>query len=413
MSRLAGKLGALAERNFRVLFTSTTISAVGDAVSTIALAFAVLQISNSPIALGVVIAGRQVASASVTLAAGVWSDRLPRHLILTAAAVVQGAAQAATGTLVISGHATVPMVVALQVAYGLASGFVIPAAQGLIPHTISAARLQQANALLGLTRSSVGVIGPAIGGLLVALGSPGSALLVDAASFAAEALLLLRLRIPPRADVLERNPFFHELRLGWAEFRRQTWIWTTIVFFGISNFFFAAYFVLGPVVAKRDLGGAPAWATLVTAFGLGSIVGGVLALRIRPRRPLLTSCAAAAPIVLQPLGLALKLPVPVLAVLACASGVGIAVHLAFWFTVFQREVPAEARSRVSSYDALGSFVLMPLGSALAGPVAALIGISTTLYVISGVMTICLFIVVAQPSVRAMRAPTPVAAAAAA
>ena len=116
---------------------------------------------------------------------------------------------------------------------------------------------------------------------------------------------------------------------------------------------------------------------------------------------------------LQPLGLALKLPVPVLAVLACASGVGIAVHLAFWFTVFQREVPAEARSRVSSYDALGSFVLMPLGSALAGPVAALIGISTTLYVISGVMTVCLLVVIGQPSVRAMRAPTPVAAAAAA
>jgi MFS family permease len=405
----AGKLGALAERNFRLLFTSTTISSLGDAVATIALAFAVLQISGSAVALGFVIGGRQLASAAITLAAGVWSDRLPRHLVLTTAAAVQGAAQATTGILVVTGHATVPMLVALQVAYGLASGFVIPASQGLIPHTISAARLQQANALLGLTRSTVGVIGPAVGGVLVALGSPGVALLVDAASFAAEALILLRLRIPPRAEVVERKPFFHELRLGWSEFRRQTWIWTTIVFFGISNFAYASYFVLGPVVVKRDFGGAAAWATLFTAFGIGAVAGGLLALRLRPRRPLLLSCAAAAPVVLQPLGLAVKLPVPVLAAISLASGVGMAVHLAFWFTVFQRLVPEHARSRVSAYDALGSFILMPLGSALAGPAAAVLGISTTLFVVTGVMSVCLVIVVGHPSVRAIREPESLAA----
>jgi MFS family permease len=134
--------------------------------------------------------------------------------VLTAAAAVQGAAQATAGILVVSGHATVPELAALQVAYGFASGFVIPASQGLIPRTISAARLQQANAMLGLTRNSVTVIGPALGGVLVALGSPGIALLVDAASFLAEATLLLRLRIAPSADVIERKPFFHELRLG-------------------------------------------------------------------------------------------------------------------------------------------------------------------------------------------------------
>jgi MFS family permease len=409
VDRLAAKLGALTERNFRLLFTSTTISAVGDAVAWIALAFAVLQISNSPVALGAVIAARQIAAAVITLAAGVWSDRLPRHLVLVAAAVVQGAAQAVTGALVVSGHATVWMLIALQAVYGFASAFVIPASQGLIPHTISPARLQQANALLLLTRNSVSVIGPAIGGVLVALGSPGSALLVDAASFGVEALLLVRLRIPSRADVVEQKSFFHELRLGWTEFRRQTWIWTTIVFFGISNCAFASYFVLGPVVAKRDLGGAATWATLLTAFGVGSILGGVLTLRLRPQRPLLVSCTASAPIVLQPLGLALKLPVPVLAAIAFACGIGLSVHLALWFTVFQQQVPQEARSRVSSYDALGSFVLMPLGSALAGPVAALIGISATLFAVSAIMTACQIVVIGHPSIRAIRAPEPVAA----
>lgn len=413
MNQLAGRLGALAERNFRILFTSTTISAVGDGVSTIALAFAVLQISGSPVALGAVIAGRQVAQAAITLAAGVWSDRLPRHLVLVAAASVQGSAQATTGALVLSGHATVPIILALQVAYGLADGFVIPASQGLIPHTISRGRLQQANALLGLTRSTVGVVGPAAGGVLVALGSPGAALLVDAASFAAAAVLIARLRIPRRAEAIEQSAFLAELRHGWTEFRRQTWIWTTIVFFGIGNFASASYFVLGPVIAKRDLGGAVAWATIVSAFGAGSIVGGLVALRVRVPRPLLASCVAAAPVVLQPIGIALKLPVPVLAAIAVVAGMGIAVHLALWFTVFQHLVPEAARSRVSSWDALGSFVLIPLGSALAGPVAALVGISTTLIGAAVVTAVCIAITVAQPSVWAIRELEPAAEPAAA
>ena len=102
---MRGRLGALAERNFRLVFSSTTISALGDGVSTIALAFAVLQISSSPTALGAVIASRQVANAEITLAAGVWADRLPRHLVLVAAAIVQGAVQAVSATLLLSGHA--------------------------------------------------------------------------------------------------------------------------------------------------------------------------------------------------------------------------------------------------------------------------------------------------------------------
>src|SRR3954469_19299108 len=267
---LAGRLGALAERNFRFVFTSTTISALGDGVSTIALAFAVLQISDSPAALGAVIAARQVANAAITLAAGVWADRLPRHLVLVAAASVQGAAQAVSAVLVLSGQATVLRLAALALVYGLADGFVIPVSQGLIPLIVSTVRLQQANALLGLSRSVLRFAGPAVGGILVGLGSPGAALLVDAASFGVAALLLVRVRIAPRDDVATPERFLTELRQGWNEFRRQTWIWTTIVFFGIGNFAGSALFVLGPVVAKHDYGGAGAWAAIVSATGFGA-----------------------------------------------------------------------------------------------------------------------------------------------
>jgi MFS family permease len=407
---LRGRLGALAERNFRLVFSSTTISAVGDGVTTIALAFAVLQISSSASALGVVLAARQASAAAITVAAGVWADRLPRHLVLVAAATLQGAVQAVTAGLILSGHATVWSLALLALVFGLADGFVIPTSQGLIPAIVSATRLQQANALLGLSRSLVGVLGPAVGGVLVAVGSPGGALLVDAASFGLAALLLVRVSIPHSADTVEPEPFFDELRQGWNEFRRQTWIWTTIVFFGIGNCASTTLFVLGPLVAKQHYSGASTWALWVSSFGAGTIGGGLVALRFQPSRPLLASCVAAVPLAFQPFAVALKPPVVVLVGVALLAGVGLAIHLALWFTTFQRNVPEAALSRVSSYDALGSFVLMPLGSIVAGPVASVIGITQTLIATTVIELVCFAIIIAQPSVWAIRAdPVPAAA----
>jgi MFS family permease len=400
---LHGRLGALAERNFRLVFSSTTISALGDGVTTVALAFAVLKIShNSPTAVGLVIAARQASSAAITVAAGVWADRLPRHLVLVAAASVQSVVQATAGALIVTGHAKVWMLVVLGFAFGLADGFVIPTSQGLIPAVVSATRLQEANALLGLSRSILGLLGPALGGVLVAVGSPGGALLVDAASFGAAAVLLLRLSIPARADHVEPEPFLKELREGWKEFRRQTWIWTTIVFFGIGNCVSTTVFVLGPLVMKQHYDGSTTWAILVGSFSGGTILGGMIALRYRPSRPLLASCVAATPLLLQPLGIALKLPVGVLAAINVVAGVGLAIHLALWFTVFQRHVPEAARSRVSSYDALGSFVLLPVGSAIAGPISSVIGVTATLVGTSLVEAGCFAAIIAQPSVWAIR-----------
>jgi MFS family permease len=405
--RLRAAVGALAERNFRLLFASSTISGLGDGISVVALVFAVLQVSDSAIALGLVIAARQIADAAIVLAAGVWADRLPRHLVLIAVAIVQGVVQAITGTLVLTDSATIPMLIGLQALYGLAEGFYLPASTGLIPATISPGRLQQANALLGLSRNATRIVGPAIGGAIVAAGSPGSALLIDAASFAAGALLLVPLRLPKRAEVVETKSFFADLRQGWNEFRRQTWIWTTIVFFGIGNFAFASYWVLGPIVAKSDLGGAPAWAALTAAFSVGALVGGLLALRIRPKKPLAASCMAAWVFLLQPLGMGLGLPLWTLIVFSVLCGCGLAIHIALWFTVFQQNVPEESLSRVSSYDSFGSFVLLPLGAALAGPVAAVIGVQQTLLAAAFVIAVTQVIVYAQPSVHAIRSPSSV------
>jgi MFS family permease len=408
--KLRGRLGALAERNFRLVFSSTTISAIGDGVASIALVFAVLHISDdSPTAVGIVLACRQAAAAAVALAAGVIADRLPRHTVLVAVAVAQASVQAVVGVLVVSGHATVPLLAGLGIAFGLADGFVIPAQNGLIPAVISAARLQQANALLGLSRSILGFAAPVIGGVLVAAGSPGSAILIDAASFAVAAVLLARVKVEPRADVVEPEPFLRELRQGWTEFRRQRWIFNTIVFFGIGNFAGQAWGVLAPIVMKEHYGGASTYGVVLGLFGAGMVVGGVIVLRWRPARPLLVSCLCALPFGLGTWLIAFVVPLPVLLAAQFIAGVGLAIHLALWFTVFQQQVPENARSRVSSYDALGSFILIPLGTAAAGPLAAGIGIKETL-ILSGIVTMATnLIVVAQPVVWSIRQPEPATA----
>ncbi len=386
---LPARLAPLRERPYRLFFSASTISTLGDSVAGIALAFAVLDLTGSPkpVYLAIVFAGRQLANGALVLYGGVLSDRLPRNRILVGAAIGQGAAQAATAAVVLSGHATLVLLVVLQVVYGAADAFVIPAETGLVPQTVSDARLQEANALRGMMRNLIFVVGPAIGGIIVVAGSPGIALAIDAASFAGAALLLTQIHIPARAAPTEHPHFLRELREGWDEFTSRTWLWSTVVVFGIGNFFFMFWPVLGPIVAKEHLGGAGAWAKILVANGIGAVVGGFFALRYRPKLPLVACILWPLPVVGQLVALALHAPTYVIAAAAFCAGLGIAIHLTLWFTIFQREVPEQTQSRVSSYDSLGSFVLTPLGLVGAGLLAAGIGVSNTAWLAAGAILV--------------------------
>ena len=158
------------------------------------------------------------------LAGGVLSDRLPRNLVLVGASLVQAGAQAVTAGLVLTGTASVLSLVALQALYGVGGGLVVPAEVGLVPQTVSPERLQEANALQGLSRNVVRILGPALGGLIVVAGSPGSALAIDAVSFLVCAALLARIQVPRRAPGDEAPSFVRELREGWREFTSRTWL---------------------------------------------------------------------------------------------------------------------------------------------------------------------------------------------
>jgi MFS family permease len=398
--RLVERLGPLQERDYRLLFGATVTTSFGSAVGLIALAFAVLDVAGAT-SLGLVIAARQVASAAVLLLGGVLSDRARRNLVLAGAALLQGTAQAAIAAAVLTGSATVPFFVLTAVLWGVGDGLVVPAETGLVPQTVSQERLQQANALQGLSRSGVRVIGPAIGGVITVAAGPGWALALDAVSYFLCAAFLGRIRVIGR--LAQPEPFLAELRAGFREFTSRTWLWSTVLLFGIGNAFHVFLQVLGPLVAKDRLGGAGAWAAIVTAAGVGSIAGGVLALRYRPVRTLVASITWSLAVVFEFAALAVGAATWVIALGAFAGGVGVAVHVALWFTVFQREVPQDAQSRVSSYDAFGSFVLNPLGAAVVGPLAAAVGVSGALWIAVAAMLATSAAMLCIPSVWSIRA----------
>lgn len=404
-----GRLGVLVEREYRLLFAATLITSLGDAVATIALAFAVLDFGSAT-DLGIVLAVRQGTSAALLVFGGVLSDRMARNRVLVGASLLQGVAQAAMAAFVLSGRASLASFAALSVLWGLGDGLVVPAETGLVPQTVSSERLQQANALQGLSRSGVRVLGPAIGGVLIVTLGPGWALAVDSLSFFACAALLGQIRIGPRPDSM-RERYLAELRDGWREFRARTWLWSTVLLFGVGNMFVAFWQVLGPAIAERRLGGAGAWAAILAAGGVGAVLGGLWALRHRPRRPLVACILWPLLFIPQVVALASGAPTWLIATASLASGFGISIHLTLWFTVFQREVPERAQSRVSAYDALGSFVLAPAGAAIAGPVAIALGSAGALWLAAAAILACNLTMLMIPAVWAIRRPEPRAIAA--
>lgn len=212
------RLPALREPAFRSLFLGQALSRLGDRITPVALAFGVLGIGGSAADLGLVVAAGTIPFAAFALAAGVWADRLPRQRLMLASDLVRAAVQGTTGGLLIAGAAQVWMLAALAALYGTADAFFSPAMNGLVPQTISAARLQEANALLGGTMSLANVIGPAIAGILIAVADPGGAILLDAATFVVSAAFLARLRLGP-VEVEEEGSFLEALRGGWREAR--------------------------------------------------------------------------------------------------------------------------------------------------------------------------------------------------
>ncbi len=401
---LADSFGALRERRFRLLWFGQTTSTLGDGLVPVALSFAVIgTLDGSATDLGIVLAAHMLPLVAFVLVGGVWADRLPRQFVMLASDVVRGVVQAIAAVLLLTGGAELWHLVVLVAIYGTAEAFFQPAATGLVPATVSAARLQQANALIGLSRSTSFIVGPAIAGVIAATTNPGVVFVVDAATFGVSAVCLALLRPPQAVRDAARESFLSDLRGGWRELVAHRWLWVIVVWASTYlGLVVAPFMTLGPVIAKESLGGASAWGLIVAGSGTGSLAGFLLALRWKPGRPMLV-CSLLVVLVTPSIALlALRAPAPLIALTQVVGGTGMGFFTAVWQTTLQQHVREEALSRVSAWDWMGSFVFLPLGLVLAGPVSEAIGISTTLWISVAWALISTGIVLLVPEVRNLR-----------
>ncbi len=391
---------ALREQPFRILFAARTISFLGTNLAPIAVAFAVLDLHGGAAEIGYAFAAWTLAQVSTLLFAGVLADRLPRRRVMIASDIASFCIRTAMGAILVTGHAHIWELIVLQACGGAAVAFYSPASTGLVPQTVPQELLHQANAYMSIARYLAFPVGAATGGTIVALVGPGWALLFDAATYATSALLLMRLRLAHEVRMAAAG-FLRELREGWQAFTEQTWVWLLTLW--VSLYFlvtYAPFFVLGPFVADRSLGGAGAWAAVVTGEGVGSLLGGLIALRFAPRRQTmlvigwLFSLSA-----VQCVLLALRVPVVALAPAAALAGFAFSYGTVIWDTTLQRVIAPEKLSRVSAYNWMAAMAFLPLGYAIAGPVAMAIGVRTSLLIGSAWIVASTYAVTRVRSVR--------------
>ena len=333
---------------------------------------------------------------------------------MLASDIVRALSQSATAALLLTGTAEVWMLAVLAFVYGTAAAVFMPALIGLIPQTVSHARLQEANGLLALTRSTASVAGPVLAGVLVVSAGSGEAIAVDAATFVVSALCLARMHVGaepaaaamPDAVSAGHEPFLAGLRRGWDEVRSRTWLtWGLVAMSTYHVFVLPSVFVLGPALAEEQLNGASSWAAIVACFGIGGVLGNVVALRLPLRRPVFTAALALVGASTQAAIIGSGLGTVGIAGLELLAGVCVALFFTLWDLSIQEQIPAHAVSRVSAYDFSVSMGLMPLGMAMAGPIADALGLQATLLGMSAVGLVGALAWLAQPSVRRLRRPT--------
>ena len=397
-------LGALSDRRFAWFFTARTVSTAGSAMAPVALAFAVLHIDQSASALGQVLGVRTIAMVAFLLVGGVISDRFSRIAVLQVAHLLTCLTQAAAAALIITGHATLLQITIIEGLNGAVSAFTMPAMMGIVPLVVDRARLQQANAMLSFSRSSLGIVGPAVAGLLVVGVGPGWALAADAFTYVIAIVALSRVRLPREERTAVRGSMVRDLREGWSEFTSRQWLWVIVVAFGVTNAIHVGVIgVMGPLVAKTTPAiGEAGWGVILAAEAAGTVLMTLVMMRLRLTHPLRAGMIATAVIAVPLAMLGVAPAIVPLAVAFLIGGAAIEVFGVGWNTALHEHVPVSVLSRVSSYDALGSFVAIPVGTFLYGWLATLVDHETLLVGSASVYAAVSLAALASPSVRNLR-----------
>lgn len=389
----------LRDRSFALFFAAFSISTLGTATVPVALTFALLGSGYSASSVGTVLAAQTAPIVLLMLAGGVIGDRWPRRRLMIAADLLRCASQATLAGLLALGHPPLPVLMALAACCGIGTAFYGPAESGLIPQVAGTERIKDANSLCSLSSSLAAVIGPALGGVLVSLGGASVAIGLDAASYALSAACLSLMPVRPQESP-PRASLAMDLQLGWGEFNRHRWLQLMTLQQGVLNLLaFAPFFVLGPSLFAALPDGARTWGFIASATGVGGIAGGLLVLRVRLSRPLLGAQVATALLATPLVMLASHASVPLLACGSAMFGAALVIVNVLVQTSLQESIPQEFLSRVSSMFSLVVIGLGPVGFALCGPVADLVGTERVLEAGAGALMLSVATLLFSRSVR--------------
>ncbi|MFE9251339.1 MFS transporter [Streptomyces sp. NPDC007088] len=386
-------------RDFGLFFTARAVAKLGDTMLPVALATGLLQEGYGAGAVGLAMASSVALFAGLVVFGGVFADRFNTRLLMIGADSVRVVTQSLAAVLFFTGHVVLWQVCAIGAVNGAASALFQPGVASTVPRL--AADVQKANGAVRVAESVASLGGPAFAGLLVGFASAGGVFVVHAGTYLVSALCLIVLRLPAAAPgtAPRATRFRADLVEGWHEFRSRTWLWAVIAVWGL--YMVAAWGPAVPLVATSVVQdhGPKAYGLVNSALGAGTVIGGLLALRLRPRRMLRAGALAFFGVCLFPAGVGAGLPVAGMAVCSLVAGAGSAFWGVMWATTVQTQVRPDVLNRIHAYDVAGSLALMPVGQALAGPAASLFGTDTVLLTGGVVIVVAGLTLLAVPDVR--------------
>ena len=386
-------------RDYRKFLLARVISNLGNGMGPTALAFGVLSLPGATAAsLSAVLAVQSAALVIMLPFGGVWADRIGRTRIVGASDIALGALILVQATLFLTHRAAVPMLMVFAAVFGVLAAIWYPAFPGIAPMVSPPEHLQSANSVVAAGSNAAVIGGSALAGVLVAGVGPGWAMAIDALTFIVAGFLVWSLRhLSAPQEATEST--WASIRRGWKEFRANRWVFVIVVAFAfIMMAFQGANGVLGPVLMKQHFDGARSWAVVATVESLGFLLGSLVALRVRPKRPMRIAMLAMLGMPVFVLSMAVPMPVWVIAAGAFICGIGTDVFQVLWITALQKHVPSEALARVSAYDAFGSMLFGPIGTAVAGPAALVFGLQPAFFLATAIMSVAIVAGLLHPSV---------------
>ena len=395
----------LEHRDFVLLWLSGLLVVIGSSAFPIALAVTVLDAGGTATTLGLILASRVLSSVILALAGGVWADRYKRKYIMVSADLLRAVLTVILVFVTVTDLPTwMIALVVFMMGAGEALGF--PASGAILPSILPDRLLPEGNAWRAVTARVGAILGPALGGAMVALIGSEWTFLVTAAFFVVGTVLLFPIQETDFERTLTENTFVRELREGLSAVRRMPWVMWLIIMASLQLMVVVgAEVVLLPVITREEFGGNFVYAAASVAAGLGGGISALVWAKIKVPRPGLWSVLSWMLFSLSLL--VLVFPIHPWLVIGVYFIVGLSTEPfgVYWPTAIQREVPRELQARVFSVDHMGSLALMPLGMALVGPITEWVGMTEFLIFAVAFHILTCIIVLFVPGVIDLKSPT--------